>query len=434
MNKTIQMIQFGLLRAPDEEPAGGGGGGEQDGVGLAAGLDAFIEENEVVTATASSTEEATSAGESGATDNKYLDGPIVEGEGLPSDDGAEEDDFGLPEIGAQGKAEEQPPEEPAFDEDAFDAETAKEMVGLDPNKGAAWKALKEKVKGFEKEGAITPALQAELDALKTENLTLRETADQIDAMWEKVTSVTSRNAELLLEENDDYREKVLDPHNEIKSTVSALAEAKGVSEDEIWSAIGEKDAVSRMTAIDNLEKRIGARYALAIDKMSTDIRVIAKFDQSMRADAENIVNAAKMADMGASTQDTEARAAVFDAATQNSFQRYSKKVPGFTDSTGHMTDRAKSAEAKARLVDSNALSEGDLGYMAFSVQALPAALSQIKAMESEIRDLRVAAGDRARGIVSGSTVKKGEVDPHINPATGEPTTFMEGILHQHFES
>ena len=70
MNKTIQMIQFGLLRAPDEEPAGGGGGEEQDGVGLAAGLDAFIEENEGVTATESSTEEATSAGESGATDNK----------------------------------------------------------------------------------------------------------------------------------------------------------------------------------------------------------------------------------------------------------------------------------------------------------------------------------------------------------------------------
>ena len=186
MNKTIQMIQFGLLRAPDEEPAGGGGGEEQDGVGLAAGLDAFIEENEVVTATASSTEEATSAGESGATDNKYLDGPIVEGEGLPSDDGAEEDDFGLPEIGAQVESEEKSPEEPAFDEDAFDAETAKEMVGLDPNKGAAWKALKEKVKGFEKEGSITPSLQAELDALKTENLTLRETADQIDAMREKV--------------------------------------------------------------------------------------------------------------------------------------------------------------------------------------------------------------------------------------------------------
>jgi len=253
-------------------------------------------------------------------------------------------------------------------------------------------------------------------------------------MQDRVNRVTSRNAELLLEELPEYQEKVAIPHQTLRETVTALAEAREVPETEIWAAIKEPDLVKRNQAIDQLEEKIGARNALAVQQMATNIRVIAQEDQRMRKDAESIVQRSKEREATMSEEEKARRVSAFQSAAKQSFQRYAVKVPGFVDDTGNMTDLAKTAQARGVTVDVNELGSGDLGYMVFTAQALPQALRHIETLERENRDLRVAAGEKAKDIAPGGSKKKVVKDPHINQETGQPRTFMEGFMSEEFDS
>ena len=320
----------------------------------------------------------------------------------------DDEDFGLPTLNKEPSddSESDPGEDEGFDESAFDEETKQEVVGLDPAKGDAWKKLKEELKGYKKGEAQLSDLQNKLENLEKENSSLRETADEVEAIKTRMKSVTSRNAELLLEESEDYRKDVINPHQEISSTISALAEAKDIPEDDIWDVIKEQDPAKRISSLDELERQIGARNSLLVQNMANDMRVIAFKDKEMRENAEAIVNQARSADARVQEEQRASRTADFKTSAKQACTLHGSKIPGFMDDSGMLTDSGRAAQANTTTVDVDSLSSGDLAYMAFATEALPQSLRMIRDLEKENRDLRVAAGDSASDILPGGSKKK----------------------------
>ena len=448
--KALWNNLFGRVLRNEADGSDGGGGSDSDNQakGLVSGLETFINDNPGTTGTSASSQQAQGNGQASddsdsdnfdsgnrAPDPKDNTAPapkVSETKTSDETDDDDDDDFGLPDLGGDVEPEKKSADV-TFDEASFDAQTDKEVEGLDPKQGESWKQLKGELKKY-KQGEISATqLQTRVTELESKNQELEETAARVKAMEERVKSVTSRNAELLLEESDEYQNKVALPHEELSKTVAALSEAKGISANDLWAAIKENDPVKRMSMIDSLEGKIGARHALTVQGMADDIRMIARTDQHMRADAEKIVEKHKAADLESRQGDVEKQIGQFQNAAKESFKQYSDRIPGFTDDSKSLTDEAKSAQAKAMNIKANDLSSGDLGYMVFSTQALPAALRAIKRLESENRDLRVVAGDRAKDIAPGGTKKKVAPDnSHMNSDTGKPKTFMEGFLNEDF--
>ena len=165
----------------DEAEAGG------EGAGLVAGLDKFLDDNPDASAT------------------EDVETPVVDDseapEKSPADEGAvlsgEDEDFGLPTIRKEPEVSNEEPvtETVEFDESEFDEATNQEIKGLDPSQGEAWKKLKEELKSYKKGEVQLPEIQKKLEALEQENRNLRDTADEVEAIKERMKSVTSRNAE-----------------------------------------------------------------------------------------------------------------------------------------------------------------------------------------------------------------------------------------------
>tara|TARA_B100000131_G_scaffold167566_1_gene161946 strand:- start:113 stop:1396 length:1284 start_codon:yes stop_codon:yes gene_type:complete len=425
MSSNLINPDYSPLRAAEED--GSSSGGSEEGMGLVAGLEAFIEENPDAPIDDSSSEAESLATEEAPPKAESSDESSLE---------IDEDNFGLPTLGKETESAELPDKEEvdtSFDEAAFDQETDQEVKGLDPGKGEAWKKLKEELKSYKKGEIQLPELQKKMAALEKENESLRQTADEVEAIKARMQSVTSRNAELLLEESEEYQEQVVRPHNTISSTIAALADAKGVTEDEIWSVIRESDPARRISRLDELEREIGARNALVVQNMATDMRVIAAKDQEMRENADKIVDQARSAQARADEEQMATKSADFKTSTNQAFELHASKIPGFVDESGTLTDIGRSARANTSIVDLSSLSSGDLAYMAFATEALPQSLRQIRSLEKENRDLRVAAGDKSSDILPGGTRKK-TVDDDVDSDTGRPMGLLDHMAKQTFDS
>ena len=429
MNKTLTaLLNNGPIRmaAEPSAPSSGNPPAETpvvpEGGGLIDGLSAFMDKNP----------DAKPMPDPGApvapvVPDKVDDAPVVD----KDTDKLPDLDLELPGLpGAEVTPA--PVASEAFDESAFDAATTAMLASLEEkgHPGDVYKDLRAKLKDFEKNGSVDPAQAARIAELEAENTTLSASAAEVQAMKDRVASVTSRSAVLLLEENSDYQSRVSAPYQEITETVDALSEVKGIPSTEIWAVIKENDPVKRMVGLDALEVKLGeggGRYALQVGNMANDIRKISALDAQMRGDAEAIVAAAKEKELGLSSKDQESRAQAYKVASSESFTRHASKIPGFTDATGNMTDAAKTAMAQTQIVDVSKLESGDLGYMAFAVNALPQALRHVKAMEAEIQDLRVAAGGNRPAISGGKAPSKApESQDEKNKG------FMDNFMKQNF--
>jgi len=427
MNNSLINPEYSPLRAAEEDTAGSA---SVEDMGLVAGLDKFLEENP--DATALENPEEPSSSDSSA--NSVSEDTPEKAEQKSDSALVQDDELGLPTLGSKPEpVSEEPAQEDQFDEAAFDAATNQEVEGLDPGKGEAWKKLKEELKAYKKGEIQLPELQVKLETLEKENASLKETADEVEAIKARMKSVTSRNAELLLEESQEYQDSVILPHREISKTISALAQAKKINEEDIWEVIGEGDPAKRINMLDELENSIGGRNSLLVQNMANDIRVIAEKDKQMRENAESIVAQAKTIDAKSQQEASSVRASDFKVEAKQAFELHSSKIPGFSDESGMLTDAGRSAQASTTTVDVNSLSVGDLAYMAFATEALPQSLRKIRSLEKENRDLRVAAGDKSSDILPGGTKSK-TVDDNIDPDTGNPMGLLEHMAKQTFDS
>ena len=414
---------MGPLKAAAAQDLDAPAADEVTGLGLLAGLDNFAEDRDDPNSLAQPDPEPEPEKAPDPEPDKEPESASTQVE-----EEEEEEEIGLPDIGSVAEPEKEDAK-PAFDADKYDADTAALLESIDKagHPGEAFKKMREKLKEFESGTANAPEFESKIAALEAEKAELAEKAAQVEAMQEKVTAISSRNAELLLEENADYQAQVAKPHQEIKETVTALAEAKEIPEKELWSVIMENDPVKRMTAVDALEEKIGGRHALMVDNIATDIRRLSALDKDMRSKASEIVTAAREQESGSNEKELAAKAQSYQTFTKTSFEQYANKIPGFTDDTGNMTDAARMAIAKAQSVDPNTLAPNDLAYMTFATQSLPQALKELRSLKKENRDLKVAAGGAGKDI-SPKTGDKKPVDD------GKPRGFMEGFESQKFTS
>lgn len=343
------------------------------------------------------------------------------------DAGDDEDGYDpdLPVIGAVKKDEVE--DKPVFDADSFDAETNAILKKIEDagHPGDVYKGLRAELKKYKSGEVASETYQKQLEELQKTNKELAEKAAQVDAVNERMQGIVQRNAELALQEDPEYQSKVISPYNEIKRTVAAISETKGIEEAEIWAAIKEPNIAKRMQMVDALEERgLSGRYALAIESMSKQREDVIEADRRMRSSAVAIAEQRKNAELAQQAGMTEEQVRAFQQAAKASFERYASKIPGFTDGSGNMTDLAKSAQARSVTVDPGTLGSGDLGYMVFSTNALPEALREIKRLEAENRDLRVAAGKSGKTI-SGGSRKKAPKDKDDVDADGKPLSLME---------
>jgi hypothetical protein len=123
----------------------------------------------------------------------------------------------------------------------------------------------------------------------------------------------------------------------------------------------------------------------------------------MLAEAPKHVESSRLARQQEVVAETARKTAAFKSATEASFQTYAKRVPGFTDSSGQLTDLAKATLAKTTAVDPSTLEASDLGYMAFCTEAFPEARRAILRLEKE------------NAILRGSK-------PAPKPLSGQPST------------
>jgi len=418
MSSNLINPDYSPLRSPEEDS--GGGGSSDEPVGLIDGLENFIEENPDAEAL-----DTPSGGDSEEEAPAKVE---------PSDS-EDVDDLGLPVLGKKKDSAEEPADssDPSFDEDAFDKETEQEIKSLDPGKGEAWKKLKDELKNYKQGEVQLPELQQKLESLEKENLSLRETADEVEAIKARMKSVTSRNAELLLEESQEYQSSVVRPHQEISKTIDALAEAKDVAAEEIWAVIKQPNVAKRIAMLDELEKSIGGRNSLLVQNMAEDMRTIAFKDKEMREQADDIVNQSKTADARIRQEETESRISDFKVSAKEAFNLHASKIPGFSDDSGSLTEEGRSAQAHASTVDISSLSSGDLAYMAFTTEALPHSLRKIKALEKENRDLRVAAGDKSSDIIPGESKRKTTSDDSDSEGNG-PMGLLDHMAKQTFDA
>lgn len=132
-----------------------------------------------------------------------------------------------------------------FDEQDYDAETEKQIAGLDPKQGEAWRKLRSQAK----EGKT---LSREMEALKTELEAAREQARQVDEMQERVKQITERNYRIEVESSDEWRQKVEAPSAEAGATLDRLADDYGISTNKLIEIMREESTKARTHMLNEL--------------------------------------------------------------------------------------------------------------------------------------------------------------------------------------
>lgn len=327
----------------------------------------------------------------------------------------EQEDF--PEIGNPGeKPAEKPPEE--FDEATFDKQTEDEAGSFGKKAGEKWKSLRSELKQHKQELAEArkqPAQTQVPDEIKQELEALRAKAEETDALRERNNELLRVNDDVAVRESDEFITKVRSPLKEMDEVLAQISESAGIELDDLASVILEKDIVKQDKMIEELETRLGRRVAGRIERLSDDFKAIKATERSLLENASKTIAKSREQREQAQHQEQEGRVKQFKASAETSFKSYGARIPGFTDSSGNLTDLAKSVMAKTAAIDPQTLAPQDLGYMAFSANALPEIRKEVVRLQKENALLKASKG--SGGNIQGKA-PKGETTDDADDYTG----------------
>lgn len=336
----------------------------------------------------------------------------------------EEQEVALPEIGSK-TAKSAAPE---FDEAAFDAETEKEVAGLDPNKAAAWKKLKSQVKEMKlkeasaSKAAPAPDVQAELDRLKT-------VAAEAEALRQRNKELILANDQIAVREEEEYLKGVKQPLDEMAAVIKTMAEASGMAPADLAAIIEEQDIGKQDKMLDALSTKLSSRALNRIERLADDYKAITAKEREILANASTKREMARVARQKTETEEATRKTQVFKAAVADSFKQYASLIPGFTDSSGNLTDLAVAIQAKTETVDIHSLGAEDLGYLAYAANSLPEIRRELVKLRKENAILR---GSKPRKeIASGTTPIPQQASEDV-AEDGEPQGFMARFKAQKF--
>lgn len=307
----------------------------------------------------------------------------------------EEEDF--PTLG-EDEIEEEP--EKDLDEKEFDAETDKIIKALEKkgHPGEVYKDLRRQLK----EAKLASTQPKEDPKLAQKIADLETKAQELEGLREKVKSLSSKSAKLMVEESKEYKEKIAEPQAAMLSAVDEIAEAHGIEVDVILDAITESKITTQDKMLEALKAKVGPRQIGRIERMADDYKVMLRLRKGMLDNAEQVLEQQKKQAEEHQKQERERFTENFRRQQKNTMDRYATRVPGFTDEDGGLTPEGKKALRTGLSIDPDKISEGDLAFALFSAQALPHLVKRLKQAESEL----ASKGRKSTKTISGRASKQ----------------------------
>lgn len=335
-------------------------------------------------------------------------------EDAPAADADDEPDIEFPEIGVKPVAAEAKP----FDEAAFDAETEAEVKALDPKQAAAWKKIKERTKAAEKKLAEaqaaapakpTPEVEAELARLKT-------LEQEAEGLRQRNQELLRANDQTAVRESDEFKKQVSAPLDEMAGIIRAMAEASEIEPAALAAIIEEVDVAKQDRMIDALGTKLSPRALNRVERLADDFKKISLTERNMLAEAGKTIEQQRVARQAAEREEQNRKTTAFKAAVDDTFKSYAAAIPGFTDSSGALTDLGQAILAKTSTVDIHSLGPEDLGFLAYAANALPELRRELVKMRKENSILK---GSKPR-----ESVAAGSSTP---PARGDDDLMEDGL-------
>lgn len=328
----------------------------------------------------------------------------------------EPDEIEFPEIGATKPVE---PAVKPFDEAAFDAETEAEVKALDPKQAGAWKAVKERMKAAEKKAAAlaetvvqakpTPEIEAEIARLKAFEV-------EAEALRQRNQELLRANDQTAVRESDDFKRQVSAPLDEMEGIIRTMAAAAEIEPAALAAVIEETDIAKQDAMIDALGNKLSARALSRVERLADDYKAISVKERDMLAEAGRTIEQQRVARQAAEREEQGRKSVAFKASVADAFKQYAATVPGFTDSSGRLTDLGEAIMAKTQTVDIAALGPDDLGYLAYTANAMPEMRRELVKLRQENSVLR---GSKPRGGVAPGAV--------VAPVRGDEDLAEDGM-------
>lgn len=320
----------------------------------------------------------------------------------PPEEQEEEEEF--PTIG--GKPKEDKPEDQAdFNEADFDRETEDTAKSLNSEEASRkFKELRQELKGLKK-GASVPdyTKSPEYQRDQQELVDLRKIKDEVTALRQRNQDLLKVNDEVAVRESDEFQNLVVKPTAEIQGIITQMAEHHKLDEKQLFAIILEQDIIKQDQLIESMVDSIGTRAAGRLGRLADDYKSIIDRRDGLLANAQQSIGLSRKAQEEANERDRQARATEYGSAARGSFEKYASRVPGLVDSSGQLTDQAKSLQGLSESFHPDDFSTGDLGFMAFTAQVFPLMRKQYLELQRENSDLK--AGKK--------TTKTGEGNPNL---------------------
>jgi hypothetical protein len=331
----------------------------------------------------------------------------------------EEPEIEFPEIGVKPTE----PDAKPFDEAAFDKETEDEIKGLDPKQTGAWKKIKERVKAAEKKAAElssaapakpAPEVEAELARLKT-------LEQEAEGLRQRNQELLRANDQTAMRESDEFKKAVTAPLDEMANIIRTMAEASEIDPSTLAAIIEETDIGKQDKMIDALGSKLSPRALNRVERLADDFKAITHKERELLAEAGTKLEAQRIARQAAEKEEQGRRVTAFKAAVTDAFKTYAAAVPGFTDSSGALTDLGEAILAKTSTVDINNLGPDDLGYLAYTANALPEMRRELVKLRTENSILK---GSKPRSdVAAGAAPSTPREDPDLEE-DGMPQGLM----------
>jgi hypothetical protein len=292
--------------------------------------------------------------------------------------------------------------------DDSDVELDEEIKGMEPKAGEKWKALKAELKLAKQEAEAAKAGSKVSPEIETELAELRQKAAEVEVLRQRNEELLRANDRVAVEESDEYISKVKTPYSEMEKALKSLSEHSKVPLDSLIDIITEEDIAKQDSLIEELEGKVGARMAGRVGRIADDYKAVTETKTRLLENAKQTLEQSRISRSLAEKQEKERSAQAYRVSTEESFKSYASRIPGFVDSTGNLTDLAKSVMQKTASMDPSTLDSSDLGYMAFCANSFPEARKAIVRLQEEVKMLKAAQGNPSPP--SGSTTPRGGND------------------------
>jgi hypothetical protein len=341
------------------------------------------------------------------------------------------DDEEFPVIGGSTESPEPKADEAAegkLDEAEFDRETEEQLKGMDEKQGNKWKQLRQSVKE-----ARQQALEAQErlrsapvpEEIRQELETLRKIKEEADGLRQRNEELMRKSDDLMVRESEEFLSRVTHPSREIEQAATLLAESAELEPDAIFNIILEQDPIKQDRMIEQMEHRLGRRGASRLERLADDYKAVLSARDQLLADAPKTLATDRQRREEALREEQQRVAGEFRDNARSAFDRFSARVPGFTDSSGQLTDMAQSVRNRVVALDPGQLRPEDLGYMAFAAEALPSLRKALVQLQKENQALKA-------GRPQGSPMGSSPVSSRESRDEGEPHGLMEAMRGKQF--